>query len=385
MSSLLETATQKPFLKKLLTWYKKDGRHDMPWRKTKDPYAVFLSEFMLQQTTVAAVRPYYDRFLKKFPTLLSLAKGDLNDVLALWSGLGYYARARNLWSAAKEVVKKFKGKIPSDPKQLIELSGIGPYTAGAVAAFAFNRPAAVLDGNIIRLFMRLLAIEDDPKLKPVQLLLQKTALDIVTLGSKGKTTKTAKGGSRDINLALMDVGSSICLPQNPKCGECPVADFCLAKQYNRQNEIPLKGDAPERQTVRRMYAAIHLGGKWLIGQRTKEGLFGGLWEFPGLDTPVGVEPVPYIEQKLGEALGFQMRVRQALPAFEHQLSHRIFLVKPFLVEPLRKEEPLEAMTHDDLPYSKFQWVKLEKLQTLGISAITSRIVMELRKWPVLPT
>src|SRR2546421_122700 len=126
MPTLLEPTLQKPFLKKLFAWYKTNGRHDMPWRKTKDPYAVFVSEFMLQQTTVATVRPYYDRFLRKFPTVASLANGDLNDVLALWSGLGYYARARNLWAAMRIVHKKFGGKIPSDADKLLGLPGVGP-------------------------------------------------------------------------------------------------------------------------------------------------------------------------------------------------------------------------------------------------------------------
>src|SRR5881628_1996595 len=136
--SLLDPSEQKKFLKNLLVWYKKNGRHDMPCRKTKDPYAVFLSEFMLQQTTVTTVRPYYDRFLKRFPTLTSLANSDLNDVLALWSGLGYYARARNLWLAMKQVEADFAGVIPSDPFDLEKLPGVGPYTAGAVASFAYN-------------------------------------------------------------------------------------------------------------------------------------------------------------------------------------------------------------------------------------------------------
>jgi adenine-specific DNA glycosylase len=121
-----------------------------------------------------------------------------------------------------------------------------------------------------------------------------------------------------------------------------------------------------------------MNGKWLAAQRSRDGLFGGLWEFPGIDTPTGIEPVPYLEQKLGEMLGFDMRVKQALAAFEHQLSHRIFLVKPFFCEPVRKEEPLEAMTHEELPYAKYQWVTLEKFQNMGISAITSRIVAELK-------
>jgi A/G-specific adenine glycosylase len=374
MQTLLDSSVQKKFLKKILTWYKKHGRHDMPWRKTKDPYAIFVSEIMLQQTTVATVRPYYDRFLSKFPTLKSLAHADLNDVLALWSGLGYYARARNMWGAMKMIEEKFGGRVPRDPNDLEKLPGVGPYTAGAISSFAYNKPAPIFDGNIIRFFMRILAIEDDPKLKPIQAVLRKTAQDVLDLTKKDKG---AKAGPRHLNLAFMDLGSTVCLPQNPKCGECPAADFCLAKQYGKQNDIPLKGEAPERQTIRRFYAPIRFQDKWLVGLRPRDGLFGGLWEFPGIDAPSKIEPVPYLEKRLGEALGFEIRVKEALPAFEHQLSHRIFIVRTFLSEPLRTEDKLEPLISEDLPYQKFQWVGLEKLKKMGISAITSRIIGEL--------
>src|SRR5262249_48390414 len=160
----------------------------------------------------------------------SLANGDLNDVLALWSGLGYYARARNLWAAVKTVQSDFKGRIPSDPDVLTKLPGIGPYTAAAITSFSFNKHAAVLHGNIVRVLMRMMAIEDDPKLKAVQVVLRKIGLDL------------SKSKSKDVNLALMDLGSTVCLPQNPLCASCPAAIFCLAKESGRQNAIPMRGE-----------------------------------------------------------------------------------------------------------------------------------------------
>jgi A/G-specific adenine glycosylase len=365
LSSLLDPSVQKKFLQHLLRWYKRHGRHDMPWRKTKDPYEIFLSEIMLQQTTVATVGPYYDRFLKKFPTARALAKARLNDVLALWSGLGYYARARNLWAAAREIQQEWKGKFPMTPEQLQKLSGVGPYTAGAVAAFAFNKPAAVLDGNIIRVLMRLLAIEDDPKLKAVLVVLRSVSLAL----SRGV------GGSRHINLALMDLGSTVCLPQNPRCDACPVAAFCLAKQAGRQNAIPLKGDTPERPVVRRLYAAVEWEGKWLLAQRPKAGLFGGLWEFIGVDAPSGVEPIQYLEEAVQAEVGFPVQVRRALPSFEHQLTHRIFSVRPFVCQPLTTgPDLLPAKTPH---YDKLKWMDLVAKVPVGISAITQRIRTEL--------
>lgn len=348
-----------------MRWYKKHGRHDMPWRKTKDPYAIFLSEIMLQQTTVATVGPYYERFLKKFPTIKSLAQANLNDVLSLWSGLGYYARARNLWSAAKELQENWDGKFPKTPQQLQLLPGVGPYTAGAVAAFAFNNPAAVLDGNIIRVLMRLLAIEDDPKLKAVVAVLRSVSLAL----SQGV------GGSRHINLALMDLGSTVCVPQNPHCSECPAAEICLAKKAGRQNAIPLKGDTPERPVVRRLYAAIEWQGKWLLGQRPKEGLFGGLWEFVGFDAPSGIEPIQYLEESVQKEIGFAVQVKRALPAFDHQLTHRIFLVRSFVCEP-------QTTGPDLLPkktprYDRLKWTDLTKKTPVGFSVITQKIRSEL--------
>lgn len=372
--SLLDPSDQKQFLKKLLSWYKKHGRHDMPWRKTKDSYAVLLSEFMLQQTTVATVRPYYDRFLKRFPTVKDLASAELNEVLALWSGLGYYARARNLWSAAKSIHEDYDGKIPSDIEALEKLPGVGPYTAGAIAAFAFNKPAAVLDGNIIRLLMRLLAIEDDPKLKAVQILLKKMAFDLAKTPRIVTTSIPSRGQScsRDINLALMDLGSTVCLPANPLCGACPVAEFCLARQAGRQNEIPLKGETPERPTVRRLFAVLRFEGKWLMAQRPPEGLFGGLWEFPGVDAPSGVEPVQYLEEAVRQEVNFKIRVQQALPPFEHQLSHRIFVIRSFLCRPMTTGADL--LPKKSAHYDKFKWVAPSKLKRLGLSSITQRIL-----------
>lgn len=367
MSTLLDPVNQKTFLQRLLRWYKKHGRHDMPWRKTDDPYAVFLSEIMLQQTTVATVGPYYARFLKKFPTAKALAEADLNDVLALWSGLGYYARARNLWSAMKMIQEEFKGRFPKTPEQLQKMPGVGPYTAGAVAAFAFDHPAAVLDGNIIRVLMRVMAIEDDPKLKAVQ----------VVLGSLSLALSKGRGGSRHINLALMDLGSTVCLPQNPLCDQCPVAEFCLAKAAKRQNEIPLKGETPERPTVRRMYAAIEWDGKYLLGQRPKQGLFGGLWEFIGFDAPAGVEPIQYLEESVEKELGFPIRVQRALPAFEHQLSHRIFIVRSFVCEPQTTGPDL--LPKKTARYDKLKWINILKSVPVGISAITQRVRSELQR------
>ena len=392
MSSLLDAGVQNAFLKRLFPWYKRLGRHDMPWRKTSDPYAIFVSEYMLQQTTVQAVKPYYERFMGVFPTARALAAANLNDVLALWSGLGYYARARNLWSAMKAVVENHAGRIPSEPERLEKLPGVGPYTAGAVATLAFNRPAPVLDGNIIRVLMRVLALEDDPKLRAVQVLLRKTAGEMSVSTLKGrKRSRGAARGPRDLTLALMDLGATVCMPRTPRCGECPVARFCLAKFYGRQEEIPQRGARAETPMVRRLFAVIEEKGKWLMGLRPRDGLFGGLWEFAGVDAPGGIEPVPYLEEFVRRETGFPVRVLEAVTTFDHHLSHRHYVVRAFrarpaCLEPTARRPAASAGRPDGRPddavkslhYESFRWVTPAGLNKLGVSSLTRKIASALR-------
>jgi A/G-specific adenine glycosylase len=348
----------------------------MPWRKTTDPYAILVSEFMLQQTTVATVRPYYDRFLNKFPTLTDLAGAPLGDVLALWSGLGYYARARNLWSAMNAVQKDHAGKIPSELGSLMNLPGIGPYTAGAISTIAFNRPAPVLDGNIIRVMMRLLAIEDDPKMKVVQAVLKKAALDLSegALG-KRKPSSSMKNGPRDLSLALMDLGATICTPRAPACPECPLKAECLAFKHGKQEDIPPGEEKIERPTVRRLHAIITHAHRWLMGRRPEDGLFGGLWEFVGVDASPNTELVPYLEEAVKRETGLAIDVLEAMPAFEHQLSHRVFVVRAYLCQ-LRSNRPA-LLVKKGLKYEEFRWIHPTHVSRLGLSAITKRTINNL--------
>jgi A/G-specific adenine glycosylase len=363
MSVFLDPSLQKNLLKNLFSWYKKNGRHDMAWRKTSDPYAILVSEFMLQQTTVAAVTPYYDRFLKKFPTVKALSKSPLNDVLALWSGLGYYARARNLWAAAKMITDEYKGRVPGTQDELQKLPGVGLYTSGAVSSLAFNRPAIVLDGNIIRVLMRVLAMEEDARLKAVQVVLRKFILDLTEVSEK-------LDGPRHTVLALMDVGATVCLPQNPNCSACPFVKSCLAYAHGKQNAIPAKGDEIERPRIRRLYALVPYKGSYLVGRRPEEGLFGGLWEFPGVDSTPGFEPAVLLENLLQKETGLTLRVVRALPAFEHILSHREYSVRGFLFE---SPESKKLNKKTGRFYKQFKWSPLSDFKALGISAITAKL------------
>jgi A/G-specific adenine glycosylase len=373
--TFFDKTLQKKFLTSLFKWYRRFGRHDMPWRKTKDPYAILVSEYMLQQTTVATVKPYYDRFLKKFPTLKSLAQADLNDVLALWSGLGYYARARNLWAAARAVWGKKKGRIPKDQNELKKLPGVGPYISGAVASIAFDQPAVVLDGNIIRVLMRVLAIEDEPKLKAVQTILQRTSMELGETSKKLKKTAALKkwSGPRHLSLALMDLGATWCSPRGPQCEKCPVGDVCLAKRYKRQQWIPQTGEVLERPTVRWLSGVVESGGKWLMGQRPHNGLFGGLWEFVGTEAPKAEEPVPHLEGFIHKEVDLKVRVYESIPAFEHQLTHRILVIRPFLAI-LEGGKPNPRLPAKGSQYEGFKWIRPADISRMGVSSVTQRII-----------
>jgi A/G-specific adenine glycosylase len=228
--------TMKALQGKLLAWYRKNRRTHLPWRKTRDPYAIWVSETMLQQTQVAKVIPFYEQFLKKFPTVWTLADAPLSDVFDSWSGLGYYSRARNLHAAAQKIVQEQGGSIPSEVDQLMQLPGIGRYTAGAVASIAYDRPAPILDGNVIRVLCRYFGIREDPRTPPVQRSLWQLSAQLVPTDAPG-----------DFNQSLMELGALICTPRSPQCTICPLKRGCIARTLKQQEKIPLRrGPIPRR-------------------------------------------------------------------------------------------------------------------------------------------
>ena len=218
----------------LLPWWD-NHRVDLPWRKNRDPYAVWVSEIMLQQTQITTVIPYYERWLIRLPTVESLAQAPLAEVLKLWEGLGYYSRARNLHAAAQTVMQAYNGRIPSTVPELMKLKGIGRYTAGAIASIAYNQPAPVLDGNVIRVVSRLIDLPDDVTQTATKKLLWQLVADLVPVERPG-----------DFNQALMELGQQICLPARPRCLLCPLSKFCLARQRGTQLERPVR---PPRRRI----------------------------------------------------------------------------------------------------------------------------------------
>ncbi len=293
----------------LLHWYAANAR-DLPWRKTRDPYRVWVSEIMLQQTQVETVIPYYRRWLKRFPTLKALAAAPLADVLTLWEGLGYYSRARNLHRAAQQVMAEFGGRLPPDTASLQKLPGIGRYTAGAIASIAFNADAAVLDGNVKRVLARVFNLTVDIRSPAGEKELWQLAESLIPTGRAG-----------DYNQALMDLGATLCRPQNPICLLCPLLGVCEAQRLGVTNERPVarkKAPSPHYDVTA---AIIRNRGRVLIAQRPADKLLGGLWEFPGGKCEPDESLPDCLKREIKEELGMRIRVGEQRLTLNHAFTH----------------------------------------------------------------
>ncbi len=345
------------FQQRLLSWFAKNGRHDLPWRKTWSGYHVLVSELMLQQTTVSAVIPYFHRFLKKFPSLKSLANARVDQVLALWSGLGYYARARNLHKAAQKIQTDFHGQMPNTRQEVESLPGVGPYTAGAILSFAFNKSEALVDGNVIRVFARIFGIREnmkDPKNT-------KRIWDIAQ-----KMIHPTK--ARVYHSALMDFGATMCRPDSPDCVHCPFLKNCRAYAGNMQDEIPvLLSDRPKRP-LHLSVGIVRCGDKYALIKRPDKGLYAGLWEFPSIE--LGKNKVfPVIGHESVTALFmrfFKMSPTppisfvRTLPIVRHTLTHREITAHPWL-----------GLCHQ--PIKSLTWRKISDINKMAISSLTRKI------------
>ena len=252
----------------LLAWFERNAR-DLPWRRDYDPYKVMVSEFMLQQTQVETVLPYFERWMARFPDLRSLAAADEGEVAKLWEGLGYYSRARNLQKAARTMVEEEYLSPPCDAGKLSAYPGFGPYTAGAVASIAGNEPVAAVDGNVERVTSRLCDVAEPAG----STALKKAATEIVL-------SMMPTGYARAFNQALMELGALICLPKNPKCGECPWGDCCLAERRGTKLERPLPKRRPATEKVEAWAVLWSHGENFLLSRRPKTGLWAGMWEIP---------------------------------------------------------------------------------------------------------
>ncbi len=255
---------------KLLRWWD-ENRRVLPWRalpgRAPDPYAVWLSEIMLQQTTVASVMGYFGKFMTRWPDIEALAQAPLEEILAAWAGLGYYARARNLHACAREVVRRYSGRFPQSPQELMTLPGVGPYTAAAIAAIAFDRPCVARDGNVERVVSRLFAVKEPP-------VRSKKIIDV----HAGSFLSLERPG--DFAQALMDLGATVCAPRAPVCGRCPLAGDCEALRAGAQSSFPVKAEKPVRPHRRGAVFVLVRGDEVLLRRRPAKGLLGGMSEFP---------------------------------------------------------------------------------------------------------
>ncbi|HEY5657856.1 MAG TPA: A/G-specific adenine glycosylase [Myxococcota bacterium] len=302
--------TNAPALRRLLLdWYRKN-RRDLPWRRSRDPYAIWISESMLQQTRVETVIPYYQRFLERFPDVNALASAELEDVLGLWSGLGYYSRARNLHRAAQRVVDEHGGTLPSDAAALRALPGVGRYTAGAVASIAFDRCEPIVDGNIVRVLTRLFGIGEDVGTPKVLRRLWEIAAEFADGPHPGA-----------INQALMELGATVCARRAPRCAACPLARHCEARLRGDPEALPVKRRKSEPRAVEAVAGWVVRRGRALAVQRPARGLLGGLWELPGGELRAGEAPAAAMQRTLRENLGLEIGGASPLGAIEHGFTH----------------------------------------------------------------
>lgn len=295
------------FSEHLLTWYGKQ-RRVLPWRDESDPYRIWISEVMLQQTQVGTVIPYYHRWLQRFPTLESVAQSSLDDVLKVWEGLGYYSRCRNFHRACQIVIKDYGGRVPEDWTPFRQLPGVGDYTAAAVLSFAFGKPHPVIDGNVSRVMARLLAFS-----RPVT-----RGRRIFGERLNGWMDRKRPG---EFNQAMMELGSLVCRRNQPHCFECPVADFCEGYKQGVPEEFPVRLETKRRPHKILVVGVIWRGDKFLIQKRPEEGLLGGLWEFPGGKVNKGESLEEALLREIKEETLLHVSVKKPIGTVEHAYSH----------------------------------------------------------------
>ena len=299
------------FAAKVIRWQKRRGRHDLPWQNTRNAYRIWLSEIMLQQTQVATVIPYYRRFLQRFPDIKSLAAAPLDDVLALWSGLGYYSRARNLHRAAQQIVVARNGRFPRDFEAVLALPGVGRSTAAAICVFAFGERRAILDGNVKRLFARCFGISGYPGDA-------KTAASLWRVAGQQLPQRNVEAYTQ----GLMDLGAGVCTRSKPHCDACPVAQECVALRRGTISRLPARRPRktlPQRRT--HMLVLLH-AGQVLLEKRAPSGVWGGMWSLPE------VAPGTDIAALCAQRYGAEVATREALPAIAHGFTHFKLDIEP---------------------------------------------------------
>lgn len=349
----------KTFQTDLLSWYSANCR-DLPWRHNHDPYRIWLSEVMLQQTQVATVIDYFHRFTAAFPDINALAAASEDEVFKLWEGLGYYSRARNLMKCARAVVTQYEGQFPNDLKAMLKLPGIGPYTAGAVLSIAFNTPVPAVDGNVLRVISRLTASYADiadPKTRPL---------------IEAKVIELLPEDARHFNQALMELGATLCTPKQPNCHQCPVAKHCEAKALNIVSELPVKVQKLKKTQHTTAVAYVTYQDQVLLMKRSGEGLLSGLWGFPLVELPVEAtkdEQIRALHDWLEEHMGLRASLKSEVPI--SQAKH-VFTHKTWHMTLWHFEAPEQVVT--DMP--EVAWTPRGNFMDYAISTAMLKLIKD---------
>nr|WP_249669877.1 A/G-specific adenine glycosylase [Polycladospora coralii] len=337
--------------KQLLGWYDQNHR-DLPWRNTKDPYHIWVSEIMLQQTRVDTVIPYYERFMEKFPTIQTLAHADEESVIKAWEGLGYYSRARNLHGAAKEVTAKYDGQVPQHPDDISTLRGVGPYTAGAILSIAYNLKAPAVDGNVMRVFSRLFALHDDIARPATRRLMEKVAMKLIPDDRPG-----------DFNQALMELGAMICTPKSPQCLACPLHHQCEAFDQDLVLKLPVKQKAKKVKLVRTVFTWIEYKGQVLMEKRPTKGLLAGMWGFPTLTYSKTITP-QYVVNAFCEEQGIAFQHMKMCGTLNHIFTHR------------RWDGVIMQVYVNKLPVlndPNLKWIDIDSIEDLALPTVYKKV------------
>lgn len=348
------------FARALLDWYDAH-RRDLPWRRTRDPYAIWVSEIMLQQTQVARVAEYFARWMERFPTVQALAEASLDDVLKLWEGLGYYSRARNVHKAARVIVNERGGRLPQTAAEWQTLPGVGPYTAAAIASIAFDEPVAALDGNLKRVLARVCLVEAPINTPEGTRLLNAIAQALVPPHRPG-----------DWNQALMDVGANICVSRSPRCLLCPLRAHCAAAAAQRQHDLPRR--QPRRKRPHYIVTAALIwndAGQLLIAQRPHDKMLGGLWEFPGGKCEEGETLEACLRREIREELGIDIEVGDHLTTVEHGYTHFSITLHAFHCRFCGGEPQA-------LGVADWRWVSPDELDAFAWPSTDAKIIAALR-------
>ncbi len=339
------------FREDLVNWFMKEQR-ELPWRLNKDPYRVWVSEIMLQQTRVDTVIPYYERFMEWFPTIEDFAEADEEKILKAWEGLGYYSRVRNLHTAVKEVKESYGGVVPNTPEEISRLKGVGPYTAGAILSIAYGLPEPAVDGNVMRVLSRILEIYDDIAKPATRKIFEQAVRELID-----------HDHTSEFNQALMELGALICTPTKPSCLLCPVREHCQAFERGLQQELPVKTKAKKTRTVHLSAVVVQdESGRMVIQKRPSSGLLAGLWEFPNYE----VSGIDELKQVVAKENHLVMEDIRPIGQINHVFSHLIWDITAYAA----KVENIEQFTEKN---RKVAYVKDEDFRHYALPVSHQKI------------